>query len=172
MKFKKHWLPPVIFGGAVMSLSLTLLAIGARSPYTHANLDSKYTSDYSRTTQTLVGPGLPLQAHAVSGNSSGGVGGGSAPAVNSGGPMSAPHGDLTQQGMALFFGLDCASCHGLKGEGGVFAPIIAGVSATEIGTNTSAGPGAMPKFAGLTDQDLQALAAYLKSVVPAAGAGK
>jgi mono/diheme cytochrome c family protein len=169
MKFKKHWLPPVIFGAAVLSLTLTVLTIGARSPYTHANLDSKYTSDYSRTTQTLVGPSQPLQAHAVSGNSSGSVGGGSGPAVNTGGAMSAPHGDLTQQGQALFFGLDCASCHGLTGQGGVFAPIIQGVSATDIATNTSAGPGAMPKFAGLTDQDIQALAAYLKSVLPGAG---
>lgn len=169
MKFKKQWLPPVIFAGGVLSLSLTLLAIGARSPYTHANLDSKYTSNYDRTTQTLVGPSEPLQAHTVSGNSSGAVGGGSAPAVNTGGAMNVPHGDLTQQGQALFFGLDCASCHGLKGEGGVFAPIIAGVSATEIATNTNAGPGGMPKFAGLTDQDIQALAAYLKSVVPTAG---
>ncbi|HEY5476833.1 MAG TPA: ethylbenzene dehydrogenase-related protein [Tepidiformaceae bacterium] len=166
MKFKKHWLPPVIFGGAVLSLSLTVLTIGARSPFTHANLDSKPTGDYNRTVQTLIGPAQPLQAHAVSGNSSGAVGGGSAPAVNTGGAMTAPHGDLTQQGQALFFGLDCASCHGLQGAGGVFAPIIQGVSVTDIQTNTSAGPGGMPKFAGLTDQDVQALAAYLKSVVP------
>ena len=171
MKLKTHWLPPIFFGALVVSLSLTLLTIGARSPYTHANLDSSYTADYNRTTQTLVGPSQPLQAHVVSGNS-GAVGGGSGPAVNTGGPMSAPHGDLTQQGQALFFGLDCASCHGIKGEGGVFAPIIAGVSATEIQTNTQAGPGAMPKFAGLTDQDIQALAAYLKSVAPKAGGSK
>jgi mono/diheme cytochrome c family protein len=150
VKLKKYWLPPIFFGAAVLSLSVTLLAIGARSPYTHANLDSKYTSDYHRTVQTVVGPAQPLQAQTV------GV----------------PNGDLVQQGQALFFGLNCATCHGLKGEGGVFAPIIQGVNATEIATNTSAGPGEMPKFAGLTDQDLQALAAYLKSVVPRGSAGK
>jgi hypothetical protein len=38
-----------------------------------------------------VGPAQPLDAQAVR----------------------VPNGDLTQQGEALFFGLDCATCHGL-----------------------------------------------------------
>jgi mono/diheme cytochrome c family protein len=150
MRRRRHWLPPVLFGATVLCLSLTLLAIGARGPYTHSNLNVAYAAGYDRTHQTLVGAPEPVQRAASMGRSS--------------------SGDLAAQGQALFFGLECASCHGLKGQGGVYAPIISGTNAATLKQKTNEGPGGMTPFVGLTDQDLDALAAYLK--VATAGAGK
>ncbi len=150
MNTRKNWLAPAIFAGLVVSLSVTLLTIGARSPYTHLNLTAGVMSDYNRTSQTLVGPPLPIQAAG----------------------MVTGHGDLTQQGATLFTNLDCASCHGLKGQGGVFAPAVAGTDAATLAKKTEKGPGGMPAFAGLSDQDLKALAAYLQSVASQAAANK
>jgi cytochrome c553 len=147
VKTRKNWLAPAIFAGLVVSLSVTLLTIGARSPYTHLNLSAGVVSGYDRTTQTLVGPPQSIKANA----------------------MVTGHGDLSQQGAALFMNLDCASCHGIKGQGGVVGPVIAGVNATLVQQKTAAGPGGMPKFTGLSDQDVQALAAYLVSVTKAPG---
>jgi mono/diheme cytochrome c family protein len=147
MNTRKHWIAPAIFAGLVVSLSVTLLTIGARSPYTHLNLSAGVNRDYNRTNQTIVGPAQPIQA-------AGGV---------------TRNGDLVQTGAQLFMNLDCASCHGLKGQGGVFAPVIVGTDASTLAKKTSQGPGGMPAFAGLSDQDFNALAAYLKSVASPAG---
>ncbi len=140
---KKHWLAPAGFGTLVIVLSLTLLTVGARSPYTHLNLSPGYASGYNRTAQSVVGAPQPVDASMVQVD----------PSLN-----------LPQQGEMLFMGLDCASCHGARGQGGVFAPPIAGTDAKTIGQKTSTGPNGMPKFTGLTDQDLQALSAYLQIV--------
>ena len=145
MKLKRHWLPPVLFGAAVLSLSLTLLAIGARSPYTHSNLNLAYAEGYDRTAQTIVGPPQLVPRAALMAHES-------------------PSGDLARRGKVLFFGLECASCHGLKGEGGVYAPVIAGSDPGTLATYTRKGPANMPVFEGLTDQDFEALAAYLHPV--------
>lgn len=147
MKTRKNWIAPAIFAGLVVSLSIMLLTIGARSPYTHLNVTAGVVSGYDRTSQTLVGPPQPIKAAA----------------------MAMGTGDPTQQGAALFMNLDCASCHGLKGEGAVIAPVIAGAPATLIQQKTTSGPGGMPKFEGLSDQDIKALAAFLLSVTQASG---
>jgi mono/diheme cytochrome c family protein len=147
LKTRKNWLAPAIFAALVISLSVTLVTIGARSPYTHNNLAAGVVSGYNRTNQTLVGPPQPRQV----------------------GPRDRMNGDLAQQGAALFMNLECASCHGLRGEGGVYAPIIAGVNAAEIQKKTSAGPGGMNKFEGLSENDLAGLEAFLQSVTKAPG---
>lgn len=147
LKTRKFWLAPVIFAALVVSLSVTLVTVGARSPYTHHNQTPGVVSDYNRTTQTLVGP--PDARHVV--------------------PQDRAKGNLTQQGAALFMNLECASCHGLRGESGVYAPVIAGSDAGTLATYTSKGPGGMPKFEGLSENDLNALVAFLQSVTKAPG---
>ncbi len=142
LRKRRSWIAPAIFAGLVVSLSVTLLTIGARSPYTHLNLTAGVVGGYDRTGQVVVGPAQPLQAR----------------------PMKAAGGDPTRAGAELFLSLGCASCHGLKGEGGVVGPVIAGVNAATLKQKADAGPGGMPKFTGLSEQDLNALAAYLKSV--------
>lgn len=148
MKRRRNWVAPAIFAGLVISLSVTLLTIGARSPYTHLNLTAGVISDYDRTSQVLVGPAQPIKAGSI---------------------VTDSHGDLAKQGATLFMNLDCASCHGLKGEGGVVGPIIAGSNATLLKQKTGTGPAGMPKFDGLSDQDLTALAAFLASVTNTSG---
>lgn len=145
-----YWLPSVIFAGLVMSLSVALLAIGARSPYVHSNRNDAPISDYDRTEQTLVGPAHPLDRNSIS--------------VDSSAPLDA-------QGAELFIGLNCASCHGLKGQGQIVGPTIAGTNAATLAEKTSTGAGGMPAFANLTQDDLDALAAYLKSVTSSAATG-
>lgn len=145
LRAKKNWVAPAIFAALVISLSLTLVTIGARSPYTHNNLAAGVSSNYNRTKQTLVGPEEPRNVV----------------------PQDRVKGDLTQQGAALFINLGCASCHGLRGEGGVYAPVIAGSDANTLAVNTHKGPTGMNKFEGLTENDLSALAAFLQSVMKA-----
>jgi cytochrome c553 len=147
MRTRERWVVSAIFAFLVASLSVTLLTIGARSPVTHLNLTSGVVSDYDRTSQVLVGAPQPLQR----------------------GTMAPVHGDAAQQGAALFMNLACATCHGLKGQGGVFAPIIAGTNAATLKAKTNAGPGAMPRYEGLTEEDLNALAAFLLSVTKQPG---
>jgi mono/diheme cytochrome c family protein len=144
MKVKKHWLPPAIFGSAVVTLALLLLIVGARSPYTHANLTPAFAARYNRTSEITVGSPQPIQVDPRLLNSQAG---------------------LAAQGKTLFIGLGCASCHGLKGQGGVYAPTIAGTDAATIAQRTSKGSGGMPIFSSLTDDELKALAAYLQSVL-------
>jgi mono/diheme cytochrome c family protein len=141
-RFKIHWLSPGIFAGAVLIVSLTLLTVGARSPYTHFNLATSYAAGYSRTDQTVIGPPQPYTAQTK---------------VN-------PNADPASQGAVLFFQLNCASCHGLKGQGGIFAPAIAGIDAQTLASKTSKGSNQMPAFS-LTDDQVKALVAYLKSVL-------
>ncbi len=142
MRQRERWVAPVIFACLVATLSVTLLTVGARSPYTHLNLTPGVVSGYNRTSQVVVGPAQPINAGAIA----------------------TGRGDLTQQGAALFMSLGCASCHGLKGEGAVVGPVIVGTDVPTLKTKTTAGPSGMPRFEGLSDEDLNALAAYLLSV--------
>src|SRR5438093_1425184 len=148
---RKYLLIPIFWGGVLAILAVTLLAIGARSPYTHTNLVPTYDPGYSRTTPIAVGTPVPFVP----------------PGLNDQGKT----GDVVTEGQRLFVALDCASCHGLKGEGGVFAPPIAGSDLQTVMKKLEKGPGGMPHFAALTQSELDALVAYLKSLVkPAAQA--
>jgi mono/diheme cytochrome c family protein len=133
---------PVLIGLLVVPLALTLLTIGARSPYTQANLNVAYDPDYNRTEQTFVGPDLPYKP---------------------GGLAAAPASDAAAHGAQLFVSNGCAGCHGLNGTGAIVGPSIAGVTQAKLKSKTHQGPGAMPAFApaALTDNELAALAAFL-----------
>ncbi len=146
---RKLYIAPLLFGGLVVVLAATLLTIGARSPFTHLNLSPNVVSGFDRTSQVVVGPPQPISAMQL---------------------QSSSKTSLALQGQSLFMSLDCASCHGLRGQGAVVGPVIAGANAATLKDKTTSGPGGMPKFTGLTDQDLNALAAYLAAVTKTSGA--
>ena len=142
-----QYLVPALFGLLVLVLSVTLLTVFARSPYTHANLDSAYSDGYSRTQQVTVGTPVPYAPPSAA----------KKPA-KSAGPVVV--------GRQLFTANNCASCHGQSGQGGTFAPPIAGFDAATLKQRTHAGPGGMPAYSGqqLTPDQLDAIAAFLQSV--------
>ena len=141
----KNLLLPAFIGAAVLGLALTLLAIVARSPYTHDNLDFNIDPRYTRTDQTVVGAPIPF------GN----------------GRLAIPLADdQIELGKQLFVADNCASCHRLEGRGGVVGPSILGTTTKKLRTTTHIGPKGMPAYkdGALSDADLNAIAAYLDSI--------
>ncbi len=140
---------PLVAGLVVPLLAALLLAIGARSPYTHSNLEPALPPGYTRTQLGLVGQ--------VTGLGDSGL----LPAARSADPAG--------RGAALFVTHGCASCHGLRGQGSAVGPAIAGTDARTLRAKTQKGPGGMPTFSpkDLTDDDLAAIAAYLQAQAPA-----
>jgi cytochrome c553 len=141
----RNMLFPALIGMAVLGIALTLLAIVARSPYTHSNLNPVFDPRYNRTDQALVGAPIPMSGMML----------GVRPAT-----------DPVQHGKQLFVTEGCASCHGLDGRGGVIGPSIVGTKAEKLRVKTTVGPQGMPAYApgALTDQDLAAIAAYLEAM--------
>jgi mono/diheme cytochrome c family protein len=141
----RNMLLPGFIGSAVLVIAFTLLAIVARSPYTHSNLNPGYDPNYTRTKQIVVGPPIPFSG---------------------GGLAVTPATDPVQLGKQLFVSMSCADCHGLEGRGGVVGPPIVGTQADKLRTKTQVGPHGMPAYApgALTDADLAAIAAYLNSI--------
>ncbi len=140
----RNMLLPGLIGAAVLGLALTLLAIVARGPYTHSNLNLSFDSGYTRTQQTVVGAPVPFSGDGLA---------------------MAPASDPVQLGRQLFVTKGCAACHGLDGRGGIIGPSILGTKAEKLRTRTLVGPQGMPTYASgaLTDQDLAAIAAYLNA---------
>lgn len=141
---KGNLLFPSFIGVAVVLIALTLLVIGARSPYTHVNLDTGYDPSYTRTDPSLVGDPVPY----------------------AGGGLIVPRAsDPVELGHQLFAAKGCASCHGLDGRGGIVGPSIVDTKADKLRSKTLAGPKGMPGYAAnaLSDDDLAAIAAYLET---------
>jgi mono/diheme cytochrome c family protein len=139
---------PVV--GAIMmsGLAFTLVAIViARSPYTHGNLRPE---GYNRTEIARVDEEPPFEGMGLDH------------------PQLAATGDPVQDGKALFFGFGCASCHGLKGQGGAVATDLDldDINLTEFGKDVRRGPKGMPAFPeeSISDEDLGRLYAFLESV--------
>ncbi len=141
----KNIVLPVLISAAVLLISLTLITITARSPYTHANLDLGFDPGYTRTDQTFVGESIPFSG---------------------GGLAVPPANDLVERGKQLFVSKGCAACHGVEGRGGIIGPSIVGTKASKLRAKTLAGPEGMPAYApgALTNDDLTAIAAYLKTM--------
>ncbi len=135
---------PSFLAVVVVSLATLLLAIGARSPYTHANLLPGYNPSYSRTEQSLVGSPQPFR--------------GAVPSEYSPDPV--------QRGSVLFVARECASCHAIDGRGGVIGPPIVGADVQMLKDKVYKGPDGMPAYSreDLTDDELGYIAAYLKAV--------
>ena len=142
---RKYVFLPLFIGTVVLLIALTLLAIIAFGPYTHANLDAGYNPSYTRTNQILIGAPIPYTGDGLS---------------------VSPSDDLVQHGKQLFVTKGCATCHGLDGHGGIIGPSIVGTKAAKLRVRTTVGPKGMPAYApgALTDEDLAAIAAYLDAM--------
>ena len=148
----------VLFGGpahrratsviatVVVLMALTILTIGARSPYTHANLQPGRDPGYTRTEQISVGPGEPYG------------GSGSATGRTEGHPVA--------EGTRLFVTKGCVACHALQGRGGVVGTPIVGTDLETLQEKVRKGPSGMPHYSPetLTEEELVAIAAYLRSL--------
>ena len=143
-------IPPGPIVGAIMmsGLAFTLVAVViARSPYTHGNLRPE---GYDRTEIARVGQEAQFEG------------------VGLADPQLASIGDAAQDGRALFFQYGCASCHGLKGQGGaVGADLdVDDINLSEFGREVRKGPKGMPSFTEetISEQDLEKLYSFLESV--------
>jgi mono/diheme cytochrome c family protein len=71
-------------------------------------------------------------------------------------------GDATKGQM--LFTTNCARCHGADGKGGDPGPNLTGSTKTEVVENMFTGPGEMPTFEALSDQDLADIAAWVTAI--------
>jgi mono/diheme cytochrome c family protein len=132
--------------GLVTFAALVILMVGARSPYTHANLNGGYDARYQRTEQILVGTQTAFA--------------GLSPDAQLAGA------DALARGASLYVTQGCASCHALEGRGGPVGPRIVGADAEIVAQRVRQGPVGMPLFsaAGLTDVEIADITAYLRSL--------
>ncbi|HEY8732465.1 MAG TPA: cytochrome c [Candidatus Limnocylindria bacterium] len=130
----------------LVCVALTLLTIGARSPYTHANLSAGYDPSYDRTAQIVIG--APTEFEGVSPSTATAAGG------------------ATTRGASLYVTAGCVTCHGLEGRGAVIGPPIAGTDFETVLKRVREGPSGMPKFSvdGLSDAQIADITAYLDSL--------
>jgi len=145
-----HRRATVVIGLVLVFVALTILTIGANSPYTHANLSAAYDPRYDRTEQILVGEATEF--------------GGLGPSLLSGD-------DPVARGAALYVTSGCVGCHALDARGGTVAKAIAGVDAQLLVTRVRGGTAGMPPFSptGLTDAQLALILTYLRSLPSATG---
>jgi cytochrome c553 len=137
----------VFIGVLLVCVALMILTIGARSPYTHANLSAGYDPRYDRTAQIGIGDDTSFMG--VS-------------------PQAAPTAaDPVARGAHLYVTEGCVTCHGLEGRGAPVGPAIVGQDIKTITQRLRQGPGGMPQFSpdGLTDQEIADITAYLASMV-------
>ena len=147
---RRRPIPPGPIVGAIMmsGLAFTLVAVViARSPYTHGNLRPE---GYDRTEIARVGQEPPFEGMGLAD------------------PQLATTGDPAQDGKALFFRYGCASCHGLKGQGGAVGTDLDAddINLSEFGREVRKGPKGMPSFTEetISEQDLEKLYSFLESV--------
>jgi mono/diheme cytochrome c family protein len=130
---------------AISGLAFTLIAIViARSPYTHGNLSPQ---GYDRTEIAYIGEEAPFDGLGLAD------------------PQLARTGDPIRDGALLFFQYGCASCHGIRGQGGVLGTDLDEASPSEIRREVRDGPEGMPAFRSdyLSDEDVEKIIAFLTS---------
>lgn len=132
-----HRRATVVIGLALVMIAITLLSIGATSPYTHANLAVRYDERYERTEQIVVGAVTDLE-----------------------------RGTIADGGEALYVTAGCVACHALDGGGGTVAKAIAGADPDLVLQKVRNGTSGMPKFSpsALSDEQVAEIAAYLGSL--------
>jgi len=135
-----------LIAAVVIVGALLLLTIGARSPYTHANLNPGYDPHYTRTEQIGLNDDTAFA--------------GLSPDTSAGNT------DPVAHGASLYVTKGCVSCHALEGRGGPVGPAVAGTDAATIERRARKGPGGMPRFDqhGLTTDEIAAIASFLNSL--------
>jgi mono/diheme cytochrome c family protein len=145
---RRFSVPPGPIAGMVAMSGLAfmlIVVIVARSPYTHANLSP---AGYDRTEITYLDEEYPFEGLGLAE------------------PRLARTGDAAHDGQLLFFAYGCASCHGLKAQGGVVGPKVMDSSPLEVRRALSQGPKGMPSFttSGITDEQTTSIVAWLQSL--------
>jgi len=140
-----HRRATIVIGLVLVLIALTILTIGANSPYTHANLAAAYDERYTRTDQIVVGPAAEFGGLETS-----------APTAS----------DALGRGAALYVTRGCAGCHALDAAGtAVGKPLLAVTDQVLLQKVRQGGLG-MPPFStnGLTDAQLADIVTYLRSL--------
>ncbi len=140
---------PFVLSGMVGLIAIVLVTVLVRNPATHANLDGPGESDrvpHSHLAEITPfnGPGLDEAYVELTG-------------------------DALVDGARAFFGLGCASCHGLDAESGVVGGDIDSVVRDGFDEFLSAvrkGPEGMPKYTAdaFSEEELIAIHTYLATV--------
>jgi mono/diheme cytochrome c family protein len=128
------------------ALAFTLIGvILARSPYTHHNLEPE---GYDRTELGSLDETPPFDTLRLAD------------------PELANTGDPVRDGRALFFGNECASCHGLNARGALVGGELDIDEFADLLKDVRRGPKGMPSFVEevLSDEDVEDLFAFLESV--------
>lgn len=129
------------------ALAFTLIGvIIARSPYTHHNLNPE---GYDRTEVATLGETPAFEGISLA-------------------DASYATGDPLADGRILFFANNCASCHGLKGQGATVGTDLdtSDLSLSEFLREVRKGPKGMPAFVEetLSDEEAEQLYAFLEAV--------
>ena len=138
---------PAVFAATISGLALVLIwGIVARSPETHANVRPE---GFDRTPITYLGAVSPFTGVGLSDPD-----------------MAAA--DRPERGQLLFFGFGCATCHGLRGQGGVVGPDLdlGELNPADLRREVRRGPRGMPAFGDevLSDDDLATIYSFLESI--------
>lgn len=144
---------PSVLAATISGLAVVLIwGIVARSPETHANVRPE---GFDRAPISYVGQDSPFTG------------------VGLADPQ--PAADPASRGRFLFFGLGCATCHGLAGQGGVVGPRLdpRELGAGDLRQDVRRGPRGMPAFDDTTvsDEDLEAIFRYLQSLAQSDAGG-
>ncbi len=137
---------PLLGLAAIMIMAIVAIANIIRSP--HHNLNEP--EGYDRTDVATLGEPSPYERISLAD-----------PAAITGDPFT--------DGRALFFGYDCASCHGLTGQGATVAEDdldTSDISPSEFLRELRKGPKGMPAFIeeALSDEEAERLYAFLDTI--------
>ena len=154
-----HRRATVVIGAVLFIVAVTILSVGANSPYTHANLAEGYDDRYDRTAQIVIGPPGDLER----GESVSQLGRG---AVLPGSYTPYLELDPVGRGAVLYVTAGCVACHALEGRGGAVAKAIAGAPYETVLKRVRQGTSGMPRFStsALSDQQVAEIASYLRSL--------
>ncbi|MEE8497082.1 MAG: cytochrome c [Acidimicrobiia bacterium] len=165
----KTRLLPYAVPGMVALIATVLVVVLIRNPATHADVDALATSD--RVPHSHVGEVRPLSRPGIDPETVDPVHNVVimvAPGLNA--AAAAPTGDPQVDGARGFFGLGCASCHGLDAESGVVGGDILGDvddGFDEFLDEVRRGPEGMPAYSveDFSDEELALVHAYLESLL-------
>ncbi len=139
---------PIVLAATVSGLGFGLVVgIIARSPETHANV---HPEGYDRTPLFYLGEDATFNGLGLAD------------------PEQLAAADPVERGRLIFVGAGCVTCHGLDNRGGIVGPRLdlGDLTVSDLRQAARTGPRGMPVFPEelLSDQDLEALYAFLETV--------
>jgi len=145
---------PIVLAATVSGLGFGLVVgIIARSPETHANV---HPEGFDRTPLYYLGEPANFEGLGLAD------------------PGQLAAADPVERGRLIFVGAGCVTCHGLNNRGGIVGPRLdlGDLTVSDLRQAARTGPRGMPVFPEelLSDQDLEALYAFLETVRGSASA--